>query len=168
MVPYEAAFLLTERFTELLDANSAPCWPCVWLWTSHSISLSLISKMRVGNLATVSYNPKNNSSAVPCLQTCRRRFQGDLCNPCFQRRCLFFQVGKLSGVIHASHCGDLGVTLSLFWCCVCVIVFSLRTDTWPSPPHTLSIHTVTLHPLSKWETNIWGTIICGHLLLAAQ
>lgn len=100
---------------------------------------------------------------------CTRRFRGDLCNPCFQRRCLFFQVGKLSAVIHAGHCGWLrSHTLSLLWCCVCVIVFSLRTDAWPCPPHNLSIHTVTLHPLNKWETNIWGTIICGHLLLAAQ
>lgn len=53
MVTYEAAFLLTERFTEQLDANSAPCWPRVWLRISHFVSLSLISKMRAGNLVTV-------------------------------------------------------------------------------------------------------------------
>lgn len=149
------------------------CWPRVWLWTSHSISLSLLSKMRAGNLATVPpltrLQSKNNCSAVPCLQTCTTWFRGDLCNPCFQRRCLFFQVGKLSAVIHTGHGSWLrNHTLSLLWCCVCVTVFSLRTDAWPCPPHTLSIHTVTLHPLNKWETNIWGTIICGHLLLAAQ
>lgn len=55
MVTYEAAALLTERFTEFWMLTQLHRWPCVWLWTSHSIYLSPISKMRAGNLATVSH-----------------------------------------------------------------------------------------------------------------